>query len=387
MSLMNEALRKKNRETTGSPAPTGFIDVSQRPRISRQYLVGLAAMILLTAAAFYGTHLVQTSTAPPLLVKSPSPGHTRPPAQRSSLSASDAHDQSDTMPLPASVRHQTEAFTSEEPPTGDRMAAAGLEPASPSLAESRNVPGTHDGMSASKLPSADAQPVFPLVTTVSGSDETPVQSTPRETDAVSRAVEPGPLQKPNTGGKTRSLTPRHPPSPAQLAPPTAPVASKPTGGRNTDAAVRKTVPSDGDDDLFYKKARSYHRSGRLDDAIRLLPPGSQIEANHPGAMLNLAAATMQRGNYVCGPPPSQTIGTISATATGVLLNLAIAAIGMGDPEQALAIWTGQLRHRMHRPGRSVFTGPWLCPHEPTARSPGPVPGSRNRTARRSPPSV
>jgi hypothetical protein len=72
MSLMNEALRKKNRETTGSPAPTGFIDVSQRPRISRQWLVGLAAMTLLTAAAFYGTHLTQTSTAPPLLVKSPS---------------------------------------------------------------------------------------------------------------------------------------------------------------------------------------------------------------------------------------------------------------------------------------------------------------------------
>jgi tetratricopeptide (TPR) repeat protein len=211
------------------------------------------------------------------------------------------------------------------------MAAAGLEPASPSLAETATCRAPMTVCPLLELPSADAQPVLPPVTTVSGSDEAPVQSTPRETDAVSRAVEPGPLQKPNTGGKTRSLTPRHPPSPAQLAPRPQPGASKPTGGRNPDAAVRKTVPSDGDDDLFYKKARAYHRSNRLDDAIGLYRRVLNTHSSHPGATLNLAAAYMQQGNFVAAHPLLKRLERSSPRPQGVLLNLAIACNRHGRP--------------------------------------------------------
>ena len=178
--------------------------------------------------------------------------------------------------------------------------------------------------------------MLPPVTTASGFDEAPVQPASREPDAVSRAFEPGPVQKPNTGEKTRSLVSRQTPLPAQHAPSPAPGESEAVGGRNTDAAVRKTVPSDRDDDLFYKKARAYHRSNRLDDAIRLYRRVLHTTSNHPGATLNLAAAYMQQGNFIAAHPLLKRLEQSSPRPQGVLLNLAIASIGMDAPEKALA---------------------------------------------------
>ena len=335
MSLMNEALRKKNRETTGSPAATGFIDVSQRPRISRHWLIGLAATTLLTAAVFCGTHLIQTSAGPSLLVKSPQPGRARPPAHRLTITTPDIQHRSEPTPSPALADHQTETATSEAPPTEDRMVAVGLEP-SPPAAPIPFLPDTRDGRPASDLPPAEAQPPLPHVTTASGSNKAPMQSTSREPSAASRRFEPGPGGNADAGEKTGSGVLQASPSPARPALSPAPGASNAIGKGKPESAIRKRTPSDETDDLFYKKARAYHRGKRLDDAIRLYQRVLNTNASHPGAMLNLAAAYMQQGNFIAATPLLKRLEQANPRPQGVLLNQAIAAIGMGAYEKALA---------------------------------------------------
>ena len=136
MSLMNDALRKKNSETTRSPVATGFVDVVQRPRITRRWHIMLAAMILLTIAVFSGIHLMQSSTGNSLLAKSPLPGRSRPVADDPADATAVLQHRFDDTPPPASADRQTEALKSEDPPKGNRMVAAGLEPAPPSSAVS-----------------------------------------------------------------------------------------------------------------------------------------------------------------------------------------------------------------------------------------------------------
>jgi tetratricopeptide (TPR) repeat protein len=335
MSLMNDALRKKNRETTVSPVETGFIDGSQRPRITRRWLVGLAGMILLTIATFYGTHLMKSSTGNSLLAKSPQPDRSQPAANHPTDTTPDVQHRSDATLLPAPADRQTETIKSEDAPKGNHRVSAGLEPAPPSSTVNGKMPDSREGVSASDLQPADEQPVFLSVSKASRSIRTPAESSPRELKAVSRAFEPGPVQT-NAVEKTRPVTPRQLQSPTQLAPSPAPGARSETiGGRNADAAVRKTAPSNGNDDLFYKKARAYHRSGRLADAIRIYRQVLNTNSSHPGAMLNLSAAYMQQGNYVEAHTLLKRLEQSSPRPQGVLLNLAIAAIGMGAPERAL----------------------------------------------------
>ncbi len=88
-------------------------------------------------------------------------------------------------------------------------------------------------------------------------------------------------------------------------------------------------------------------------------------------MLNLAAAYMQQGNYVEADPLLNRLERSNPRPQGVLLNLAMAAIGMGSPEKALdyldqascAVGCIPL-------GNPFSPGRGLCPDEPTPRSPG-----------------
>ena len=156
--------------------------------------------------------------------------------------------------------------------------------------------------------------------------------TSRETiDTAARAFEPGPrstvqVEKPPSSTPRRERT--------QPAPTSSRAHS--TDAKTTVEPVRQPAEPDQDTELFYKKARSYHRSGRLADAIRFYRQVLKFRPHHPAAMLNLAAATMQTGNYSDALPLLKQLEQSRPRPRGVLLNLAIAAIGVDDPEQALS---------------------------------------------------
>jgi tetratricopeptide (TPR) repeat protein len=70
--------------------------------------------------------------------------------------------------------------------------------------------------------------------------------------------------------------------------------------------------------------------------MRLYRQVLNTRPGHPEAMLNLAAAAMQQGNYIEAHPLLERLERSSQCPQGVLLNLAIVSIGTGAPEQALA---------------------------------------------------
>ena len=328
MSLMNDALRKKKHEATGSPVAKGFIEVAGRPRITRRWLVVLAGLILLTIGVFYGNYLMQSGTGNTLLVMTPQPGRSLPPANQPIETTSVLPHRSAGEPLQASADRQTETSVSENPPEENRLATAELDPAPPFPTVNGEWPDTRAGESAVALQTVDEKPAVPSAAETALSIEATVEPSQREPSALSRTFEPGPIQT-NPREKSRPTASRQPPSPA------AGQASETPGKLNAGAAVRKNAPSKAEEDLFYKKARAYHRNGRLAEATRLYRQVLKAHSSHPDAMLNLAAAYMQQGKYIQAAPLLERLERSNPRPQGVLLNLAMAAIGMGAPEKAL----------------------------------------------------
>lgn len=332
MSLMNDALRKKNRETTGSPAAPGFSDVSQHPRTTRKWFAVMAATILLTAAALAGIHLIQSAPGKAMLVKSLLPERSQPPVNRAADITSVADHQADVTPIQASSGGKTETKGPEEPTKENRFATDDLESAPLPSTVDVTAPHTISSQRASVSQPAIGKPATTAVSNESTTIEAPVESSQRNPGAVSRTFEPGPDQiVPRE--KTAPAAPR---PPAHIAP--SPASRGPTetiGQRSAGAADRKTAKFDQDTDPFFKKALAYHRSGRLADAVRLYRQVLKTNASHQGAMLNLAAAYMEQGNYYDAHPLLKRLEPSTPRPEGVLLNLAISAIGMGTPEKAL----------------------------------------------------
>jgi tetratricopeptide (TPR) repeat protein len=328
MSLMNDALRKKKHEATGSPVARGFIEVAGRPWITRRWLVVLAGLILLTMAVFYGNYLIQSGNGNTLLVTTPQPGRSLPPANHSIETTSNVPHRSAGEPQPATADRQTETVVSGNPPEGNRLATAEVNPAPPSPAVSGDIPGTRAGETAAALQPADEKPAVPSAAETTLPTEAAVESSQREPSALSRAFEPGPV-KTDPREKSRPVASRQPPSPS------AGQASDAPGKLNAGAAVRKNALSKAEDDLFYKKARACHRNGRLAEATRLYRQVLKAHSSHPDAMLNLAAAYMQQGKFIQAAPLLERLERSNPRPQGVLLNLAMAAIGMGAPEKAL----------------------------------------------------
>jgi tetratricopeptide (TPR) repeat protein len=326
MSLMNDALRKKNRETAHSAPSAGASDAIRRPWPTRGWAFLLAAVILATGAALAGIYLMQSDTANALPEKPTLSDRTGPAADRVANTASIAQRPAGigTEPMPAGG--------------GPAMHVTGDMPAAEDHATGHGLPTPASSTTKARPPGARSQSA---VTTTAPGDETlastmrshasatdaPVKPIRGRSASISRAFEPGPGQP-----ARRDLRPS---LPTGYAPAAAPAPPETVGEPDEGHTIRPTAESIQDTDLFYQKARSYHRSGRLTDAIRLYRQVLISSSSHSGAMLNLAAAFMQQGNYPDARALLNRLEHANPRPQGVLLNLAIAAIGTGAPERAL----------------------------------------------------
>jgi hypothetical protein len=248
-------------------------------------------MILLTAAAFYGAHLIQSSGSSSLLVKKTQPGRNRASVDYPANNAADSQLQPEATPKATLADRQPEPIKKENQPDENRLTAADLQTAPTASAVDAKPPHSRNAASASASPPTDAQPVRPTAS-----------SAVNEPDAVSRTFEPGPVPETIAGEKTRLVVPRQPASPVRPALSHAPEASQAIAGQNTRAASPETAPLGGNEDLFYEKARSYHRSGRLADAIRLYRQVLKTTFKPSGCHAEPGRRNMQQGNYVAAPP-------------------------------------------------------------------------------------
>jgi tetratricopeptide (TPR) repeat protein len=329
MSLMNDALRKKNRETPGGQTATGFSVAPPGPRNFRKWLIVLAALLLLGGAIFGGIVLQQSAGGASLLTKHPLPAQTGDPA------ATAAIESPATMPWDKTGSIPTEAGEKATPTPSESLAGTvGYAP--PPMLSGTSASATADSQQSS--PPSSIAPAEAMAEAPARVAATEMNSTPLEGDRpapnesprqASRAFEPGPdpVVKP----------PQPPPAALPRSRPTAIPLSEATSQAPTPSrSAKKTRATTGSDtDLFYQKALACHRSGRLAEAQRFYRGVLENDANHRQAMFNLAAVYIEEGYFNQAQPLLERLEKVSPRPAGVLLNLAIAAIGNDAPQTAL----------------------------------------------------
>ena len=97
----------------------------------------------------------------------------------------------------------------------------------------------------------------------------------------------------------------------------------------SDSSPRRT------EDLFYKKAVSYHRQNKLEMAIQMYLEVLAGNPEHPDALLNLSSAYIQSSAFSKAWPLLKKLSNFDPENPQVLLNLAIVEIGLGRPSKAI----------------------------------------------------
>lgn len=106
--------------------------------------------------------------------------------------------------------------------------------------------------------------------------------------------------------------------------------------QNVQKAVETPAPSSRrTEDLFYKKAVSYHRQNKLEMAIQMYLEVLAGNPEHPDALLNLSSAYIQSSAFSKARPLLKKLRSSDPGNPQVLLNFAIVEIGLGRPNKAI----------------------------------------------------
>jgi tetratricopeptide (TPR) repeat protein len=90
------------------------------------------------------------------------------------------------------------------------------------------------------------------------------------------------------------------------------------------------------ENLFYKKAVSYHRQNKLEMAIQMYLEVLAGNPDHPDALLNLSSAYIQSSAFLKARPLLKKLRGFDPGNPQVLLNFAIVEIGLGRPNKAIS---------------------------------------------------
>lgn len=88
--------------------------------------------------------------------------------------------------------------------------------------------------------------------------------------------------------------------------------------------------------LFFKKGLSYHRQGRYEDAIRMYEDAVSKDPGNIGMQVNLAAACIAVSDFSRAIAVLDTASVLAPDNHQLLMNRAIAEIGLGQMDSALA---------------------------------------------------
>lgn len=307
MSLMNDALRKRRHEQPKHPTAAALAATPTPYRRSLRW-VAVSALLLTLAAALVGIHWIQAESAPSLTVN--------PTGGRAPEVALD----------PPTQAGQTFA---KRPVTVNRPV-----PAQP-VAAITDVDSNRHNAPAPVMPATDRNRL-----------PAPVESAPnpdRSSAAEMAAVAPPPTNHStppidtSAGGHGRE--PNRPaiaqPEPLPSRPPPHLTVQPPARQPAKETAPSAAAESHSTANDFLLKAQAYHRNGRLTEAIRFYQQALHSDPHHHEAWLNLSAAYIAQGDYHLAQPILRRLESAALSPDGVLLNLAITAIGMGTPEKAL----------------------------------------------------
>ena len=87
--------------------------------------------------------------------------------------------------------------------------------------------------------------------------------------------------------------------------------------------------------LFYQKGLSYHRQGRYEEAIRMYEKAISKDPGHIDAQINLAAAYIAVSDFTRAIAVLDTASALAPDNHQLLINRAVAEIGLGQTDSAL----------------------------------------------------
>ena len=123
-----------------------------------------------------------------------------------------------------------------------------------------------------------------------------------------------------------------------------PDGAEPQPVSNNDArdvvpvAVDNPEPDDDPvEERFYRKGLSYHRQNNFAAAIQMYQAVLKKDPNHRATRFNLASAYIQVGAYTEARAILEKLRNSEPRNPEILLNLAVAAIGLNRPDEALQL--------------------------------------------------
>ena len=284
MSLLNDALRKKDREQRSPGKIAGDFSQGAAPRNKRHRRYGMVAILaalLLVIGAGVGL-IVYSFQATSVLALEPPPGKGT-----EDISGAEA------APLP----------TQEVP----------------AALEGTTAPSSETRASWTTTASVSRQPI-----PVDSSDTRPGDA--HASRPPDRVPVPDPLDSaPETPDRLRE----------KVADQTAALPAA-----NATATVREISPPAGPGpqaERSYRKALSYHRQGRMDRAITLYREVVQLRSQHFDARFNLVSAYIDTREFTKAHRIASELYRQDSTNQQVLANLAIAKIGLGQSREALQL--------------------------------------------------
>jgi Flp pilus assembly protein TadD len=285
MSLLNDALRKKDREQRSPGKIAGDFSQGAAPRNERHrrhWMVAILAALLLVIGVGVGL-IVYSFEATSVLA-------LEPPSNKRAGDVIGA----DAAPMP------TEEM---------RAALEGTTAPSPEMPTSRTPPASVSGQPM-PVDSIDTRPGD-----VHASRPPEGSPAPDPLDNVSETAD-------RLREKVSDQTAARP----------AVVPLLPTG--------RETSPPAGSApqaERYYRKALSYHRQGRMDRAIALYREVVQLQPQHFDARFNLVSAYIDTREFTKAHRIASELYRQDSTNQQVLANLAIAKIGLGQSREALQL--------------------------------------------------
>ena len=324
MSLLNDALRKRNFEQSdpGQLPPSISIGKTQREKrrmrrhISTAIVIATAVAIFLIiswrqssidlAAVDFPRTAVRPTVDVPDAVEPPHAKDGRPPTPEPETPITD-------RPVAEKVQGPDSMESQEKMAVTDNSAGPEIK----AMPKSLTTPDTRAGNEDKKAEAVVEKP--------SGND-----GAPAKTITADRKVLSEPAKNPEP--KKRDQPPAPPMSPKAEIPLNAEVKNNAVFSRSMDA------------EALYEKARQYHRRRMLPQAIAMYRQAAAVDPNHFNARFNLTSAYLDDEQYDNALTLATALHRQHPEDPRVVMNLAVAQIGCGRPQVALELMDGIIEH-------------------------------------------
>lgn|GEM_PF-1025356 len=336
MSLLNEALRKRDDEQDQQKKPVSFLDGPPPLKTNRSKLyrilvsvvliVGILAVVCYKRFFYEGAPSVQAqvATSSPLQEEVPSNSIApSTPASLSPLSKEDLGRLSDEKerdnPVVLKQSKQKEGSTERSSPPGSEVAQGQrLSPSSSKTGARVPLLSGHN----------DSKSVIP-------------EKPRRQGKKKAKLNKIVPHKKISQEGS--------PPRQTRRSETTEIIKSR--QGERLQKAPQRTLP-DMSENPFYRKALSYHRLGQMQMAITMYLDVLKKNPEHHDAAFNLASAYIETFHFSNASPILERLRELDPENPQVVLNLGLAEIGLGRSRKAL----NHLKEaeRLNGPGFEIY---------------------------------